>query len=1240
MKKKRGIQSFLVLLMAIICMVVPFSVEAATQTQDGLTVSLTTDKENYAQDEDIQVILSVTNEGNDPVSNISLENIIPEGYDISDGSSQEMQLDMLETGETVNLETVYSPSLEEDTEPTEDTEIQSGQSDKNDEDTNDSDSAKTENNESENSKNKAKVASTGDDTPILLFVIALVISVIIIIALAIFKKKRKMFGLFLGIIMAGSMVMSSDIFVEAAEANAKKIEISTPVTIDGKDSIIEASVLYTISTDVPQESEITYSVNFESNGGSEVSKQEVPAGGVANEPETPVRDGYKFLGWFSDYELKEAYDFETEVTGDITLFAAWERTNMEADSDISGPYAVAFDLNYNGCEKRTEQLVDEGMNVNKPSDPARSGYEFVGWYTSGSDSHLYDFDTPVYKSMVLYAKWNAVDSDGDGANDLWETANGYDPNYYDAEFNVTGSSTDGIISASVNLNLKGNQADSLLVTPISNGGYFTENIPGYMGSAFDFEVEGYFDSAVITFTFDPSNLSDSSTAVPTVYYLNEEAQTLEPQETTVSGNTASITVDHFSTYILLNKTDFDQVWNADIRPPEEIPENEGLDVVFVIDSSGSMSSNDGDELRLDAARAFVDKLSEKDRAAVIDFDGSAQIYQTFTNDKEALYAAIGQVDSSGSTNLGVGISTAINQFIDENYDGTNTYKYIIMLTDGNGDYDAVYTTSAAENGIIIYTVGLGNGVDETLLQEIAAGTGGKYYFASEADALSEIYEAIAGETVDYLSDSNNDMISDYFTQKLCEGILTYGSGSPTEFAGIPYEDIQANDDYDGDGIKNGEELEVYYDEEQQHIFVYYHSNPVVKEEVTSWHATDSHFNSGNVEGGEIFNKKTEWFGLGDDTFEYNGSALAANHGYSAPGDTKIDIAMTIPKNADVTIDGDLDITADITLEAGASLTCTGDMKVKSHITLASTASLKADKGELKVNGGNGILDMKQGGLVSCNDFFFDSGTSHAQYLKAGVIQVSQDVEIRENFYASGTHEFQIVTGVRHTVNMWAKIIDEPLHFNIFRVVGNGIEVLDVKEPFRCYNPEGFIMDDWSWLKLDYYGEDFQFTDVQPNTSELQNILQTGVMLAIAREGEKIKLWEGIDYISVNVDSFSYQICDPKTKKLNTYTLQNVNISGEELTGGSAIAGQFNYNGRLYAVSMKPELMVKIWEDFKDTATIGAIKEVGDVYLGAYKNLIKATINEFLPKNISDSLEMTKMIKDCKDILRKYYELGQ
>lgn len=74
--------------------------------------------------------------------------------------------------------------------------------------------------------------------------------------------------------------------------------------------------------------------------------------------------------------------------------------------------------------------------------------------------------------------------------------------------------------------------------------------------------------------------------------------------------------------------------------------------------------------------------------------------------------------------------------------------------------------------------------------------------------------------------------------------------------------------------------------------------------------------------------------------------------------------------------------------------------------------------------------------------------------------------------------------------------------------------------------------------------------------------------------------------------------------------------------------------------MDPKLAVNIWEDFKNTATIGAIKEVGNVYLGAYKNLIKVSINEFLPENLSNSLEMTKMIKDCADVLRKYYELGK
>jgi len=70
-----------------------------------------------------------------------------------------------------------------------------------------------------------------------------------------------------------------------------------------------------------------------------------------------------------------------------------------------------------------------------------------------------------------------------------------------------------------------------------------------------------------------------------------------------------------------------------------------------------------------------------------------------------------------------------------------------------------------------------------------------------------VFDELEGETIDYHTDSNKDGISDYYTQLLCDGKLTTGTGVPI-FAGYRFEDIQASDDYDNDGLKNGEEIVV------------------------------------------------------------------------------------------------------------------------------------------------------------------------------------------------------------------------------------------------------------------------------------------------------------------------------------------------------------------------------------------------------------------------------------------------
>ncbi|MCL1872810.1 MAG: S-layer homology domain-containing protein [Clostridiales bacterium] len=69
----------------------------------------------------------------------------------------------------------------------------------------------------------------------------------------------------------------------------------------------------------------TYTVKFESNGGSAIADIKVNSGNKASKPSNPSRSGYTFRGWFIDSGLSNEYDFNKAVTGNITLYAKWER---------------------------------------------------------------------------------------------------------------------------------------------------------------------------------------------------------------------------------------------------------------------------------------------------------------------------------------------------------------------------------------------------------------------------------------------------------------------------------------------------------------------------------------------------------------------------------------------------------------------------------------------------------------------------------------------------------------------------------------------------------------------------------------------------------------------------------------------------------------------------------------------------------------------------------------------------
>ena len=66
-----------------------------------------------------------------------------------------------------------------------------------------------------------------------------------------------------------------------------------------------------------------YTVDFDSNGGTDVAYQKCPYGQTVEVPQDPTREGYTFGGWYSDDSLNTPWDFDSPVEGSMELYAKW-----------------------------------------------------------------------------------------------------------------------------------------------------------------------------------------------------------------------------------------------------------------------------------------------------------------------------------------------------------------------------------------------------------------------------------------------------------------------------------------------------------------------------------------------------------------------------------------------------------------------------------------------------------------------------------------------------------------------------------------------------------------------------------------------------------------------------------------------------------------------------------------------------------------------------------------------------
>ena len=123
----------------------------------------------------------------------------------------------------------------------------------------------------------------------------------------------------------------------------------------------------------------TYTITFDTAGGSEIAPITQDYGTVITAPEAPTREGYTFIGW--DKEIPTTMPAEN-----MTVTAQWEINQYTITFDTAGGSEIA------------PITQDYGTAITAPADPTREGYTFMGW----------DKEIPTTmpaKNITITAQW-------------------------------------------------------------------------------------------------------------------------------------------------------------------------------------------------------------------------------------------------------------------------------------------------------------------------------------------------------------------------------------------------------------------------------------------------------------------------------------------------------------------------------------------------------------------------------------------------------------------------------------------------------------------------------------------------------------------------------------------------------------------------------------------------------------------------------------------------------------------
>jgi Ca-activated chloride channel homolog len=188
---------------------------------------------------------------------------------------------------------------------------------------------------------------------------------------------------------------------------------------------------------------------------------------------------------------------------------------------------------------------------------------------------------------------------------------------------------------------------------------------------------------------------------------------------------------------------------------------EGIDIVLVLDTSGSMAERGfAGSAKIDAVKRVVNDFLgglRNDRVGLVVFSGEAIVLGPPTLDYAASQKLVAPIETgslAGGTAIGTGLATGINVLRDSEAKS----KVVVLLTDGENNSGDITPLDAANMAklldVRVYTIGAVTttttpdrdvpveSVDAQLMRKIAEDTGGHYYSVTDENSLAEVYREI------------------------------------------------------------------------------------------------------------------------------------------------------------------------------------------------------------------------------------------------------------------------------------------------------------------------------------------------------------------------------------------------------------------------------------------------------------------------------------------------------------------